>query len=424
MKKTKHTSTDYSNPYRPKLISFVNFAFKNHGLKGNGAFSLNPNSILSEAESNAGMGIDDAAVVERLGLLCDSLRSEARLHPAGKFMARKNLLRIVSNRIKIDHDFNLMPNLETKTMRDPVFIVGLQRTGTTMLQRILASDEGNFRFLASWEAIYPAPIAGKAKNGGKDQRVKTAELGRKALAYLSPDFSAVHPVEPLGPEEDCLLFDYDFMSTVPEATHRVPGFSRWLEGQNRVSSYRYYKKILQYLQNQRPGGRWILKTPQHMENLDALFEVFPDARIIQTHRDPRSVMASFSSMIAHAHGIFSDEIDPREIGSHWLRKARIMTDMSMSMRSWVYAKNFHDVMYKDIVKDPCSVTEKIYDFLGLGFTEEDRTRIKSWTVNNPQHRYGMHKYRIEDFGFTHGSIMEELRSYRDYFDVPLEECHD
>ena len=368
--------------------------------------------------------LGDESFKTRMRLLIESLEHEARLHPFGRFMVRQNLVRFLANRLKIEAALKKYPEILDIKIEDPVFIVGLQRTGTTMLHRLLAADTVNFRYLASWEAINPAPLSKKATRGGNDPRIKTALIAQKALKYMAPDFFAIHPIGPFEPEEDCLLFDYDFWSTVPEATMRVPSFSQWLEGQDHEPAYRYYKKVLQYLYWQNPRGRWVLKTPQHMEHFDDIFRVFPGARIIQTHRDPARVVASFCSMVSHAYGVFSDEVDTFEIGRHWSRKAEKMVGHSMDIRRRISPEHFIDVLYTDLMSDPAGVVRRIYEFLGISFDLNLEARIIQWVRDNPQHRHGRHRYRLDDFGIGRGDIGRMFETYMTRFNISEEQSSD
>src|SRR5262249_48955329 len=150
-------------------------------------------------------------------------------------------------------------------------------------------------------------------------RRAAGRLAESALRVLAPEFFAVHPVESEAPEEDILLLDHAFMSQAPEAMLHVPTYARWLESQDLRPAYRFLRRALQVLAWQRGGAYWVLKTPHHLEFLAELLAVFPDAVIIQTHRDPQATMGSFCSMVAHGRGLFSDVVDPREVGRHWLR---------------------------------------------------------------------------------------------------------
>lgn len=409
------TSQKYTKPYRPRLIAAFNAVGRTLRRIGIVGRRLDGASLMRATVRKTGLvHFGDRSFAGRMDLLIESVGKDARLHPFGRFMVRKNIERFLTNRLRIEDALKRHPEILEIDMEDPVFVVGLQRTGTTMMHRLLASDSARFRFLASWEAINPAPLP-----GGPDARLRMTATAEKALRYMAPDFFAIHPVGPLDPEEDCLLFDFDFWSTVPEATMRVPGFSRWLEDQDHTEAYRYYKNILRYLYWQNPRGRWVLKTPQHMEHLDELFAVFPGAKIIQTHRDPAKVIASFCSMVSHAYGVFSDEVDPLEIGAHWSRKALKMVNHSIEIRERK-GGSFVDVPYEGLMKDPVGQMRRVYTFLGLPFGAEDERRVREWGSANPQHRHGRHAYRLEDFGLARAHVHESFRHYRDRFGIPEE----
>jgi hypothetical protein len=255
---------------------------------------------------------------------------------------------------------------------------------------------------------------------GPDPRIRAARLSQRALAMMAPDFFAVHPVEAEAPEEDVLLLDYSCLSTVPEATLRVPSFSRWLEEQDVLPAYRYLKRLLQLLQWQRPGKRWVLKSPHHLEYLDELLVVFPEAKIVHTHRDPAVTLASFCSMIAHGRGVFSDAVDPHEIGREWLRKVGRLVRRAMETRDRRHDDPFLDVYYRELVREPLAQIERVYRFAGVPLTAPVRQRIEEARRTNVRHKYGRHSYRLEDFGLTRNMIAQEFAVYRGRFDVSEE----
>jgi hypothetical protein len=259
----------------------------------------------------------DESFREPLGRLLAALEEEARLHPLGRLLLRQSLVRALVNRLRLEDLCGRHAEIREQPVEAPVFIVGLQRTGTTLLHRLLTCEPA-LRPLLSWEALNPAPfpasLRGATTPPGRDPRMRLAETAERGLRYLAPDFFAIHPVEAHAPEEDVLLLDLSFMSPTADATLRVPGYSSWLRDTDQRPAYRYFRRIIQLLLWQRPG-RWLGKTPHHLENLDVLLAVFPDAKIIQTHRDPVRVVASFCSMMAHGRALFSAEVDPREVGA-------------------------------------------------------------------------------------------------------------
>jgi len=416
---TRTTSTRYDRPHRPPIIRWTNALGEVASRLGWRGADLTETSLLDAARRATGLqNFGDGDFRERLARLLHSLEHEAHLHPLGRFMVRANLIRILSNRLRMEALLRRWPQIDHRPCPAPIYVVGLQRTGTTLLHRMLACDRG-LRVLRSWEAINPAPQV-VASEPGTDPRIRQAEVAELGLSYLAPDFFAIHPVEAHAPEEDCLLFDYGFWSTVPEATQRVPSYSAWLEQQDHRPAYREYARILKILSWQRGPNRWINKTPQHLEHLDALLDTFPDARIIQTHRDPIRVLPSFASMMAHSRGIFSDQVNPPEVARHWLAKGLRAIERSRAVRKQWSPDTFWDVQYVDLVADPVGVVRRIYQWLDRPLTPETLERIAAWRDTNPQHKYGRHRYRLEDFDLDRDTVRAQFAAYCDQYDIPTE----
>jgi hypothetical protein len=404
------TSTAYETPYRPRPIALANRLGAALSQYGIGRTSLAPSALVAAARKKTGLErFDDEAFRDPLGRLVGAIEREAKLTPLGRFIVKTRIVGALSNRLRAQALFEKHPEILAEPITSPVFIVGLQRTGTTMLHRLLAADPG-LRSLASWEALNPAPLPRRPWQR-RDPRVGAAVLAEKGLRYLAPDFFAIHPVEAEAPEEEVILLDYSFLSTVAEATLHVPTFAAWLEKQDQTPAYAYMKKLLQLLSWQERRDRWILKTPHHLEWLDTLLAVFPDAKIIQTHRDPVKTLASFCSMIAHGRGVFTDEVDVREIGEHWARKTQRMVSRAMATRERADAGSFLDVSYYDLITDPMAQVERIYQFIGRPLTGI-RAHMEASRKENPQNKHGKHGYRLQDFGLDRATVDAGFEAYR------------
>ena len=242
-------------------------------------------------------------------------------------------------------------------------------------------------------------------------------MSERALLYMAPDFFAIHPVEADAPEEDILLLDYSFLSTVPEATLRVPTYANWLEQQDQTPAYRLLDNMLRWLSYRRGPARWILKTPHHLEHLDVLRKVFPGAQVIQTHRDPAQTLASFCSMIWHSRGVFSDAVDSHEIGRHWSRKVNRMLERALHVRDEARDEGFVDVDYEALTRAPLEALQDLYAKLGLNLTAETRWAVTETLSKSPQHKYGRHRYTLEDFGLSKPQVTEMFAYYRKRFAV-------
>ena len=209
-----------------------------------------------------------------------------------------------------------------------MLVIGLQRTGTTKLQRLLASDPDN-RAVLSWEALNPAPIKGDDTSG--KERIKAAKTSVKALKYMSPGFFAIHPIEYDAPEEDVLLLDVSFLSQTAEATMHVPSYASWLEETDQSVAYEYMVRLLKLLQWQRPAKRWVLKTPHHLEFLDLVHKHFDDVQYIWTHRNVYECVPSFLSMVSYSRRLFSNAVDPQQVAKHWVRKNGYMLSKALGI---------------------------------------------------------------------------------------------
>lgn len=414
----RETSRDYQKPHRPGLVSAVNALGRVLARGGIFSADLSEASLIRTARERTGLHhFGDDTFRVRMRVLLSSMEEEASLHPIGRWMVRENLIRILSNRLRLQAALDRHPEILEQELKGPVVIAGLQRTGTTVVHRLLATDPF-FRFLRAWEAINPAPLFPLPSPDRTDPRIRLAMMAERGVRYLAPDFFAIHPIEATGPEEDCLLFDYGFWSTVPEATMRVPSFSRWLERLDHTEAYLFFEKVLKTLSWQRPGRHWLLKTPQHLEHMDALINVFPSVRVIWTHRDPVTTLASFCSMICHSRGVFSDDIDPLEVGRHWSAKIERMIDLAISVREEVGQEYFMDVQYTELMADPMAQMRRIYEFVGLELDAEKKCRMEEWLRVNRQHKHGRHRYVLTDFGLDPVQVDSAFARYRDRFDIP------
>jgi hypothetical protein len=347
------------------------------------------------------------------------------------------MVRWLVSRLRLEEACRLHPEIAQLPVEAPVFIAGLQRTGTTLLHRLL-SCEPELRPLLSWEALTPIPLPGSSSEAlpsvpplgsaatsppARDPRMKLGEAAERGLRYMAPEFFAIHPVEAHSPEEDVLLMDLSFISPTADATLAVPSYSDWLAKCDQAPAYRDLRRVIQALLWQSGRDRrWLGKTPHHLEHMDDLLAVFPDAKIIQTHRDPIRVVASFCSMIAHGRGVFSDDVDPKRVGAQLGATAVRAVNRSMAIRSaaGADASQFMDVHYTDLVADPMKQIRRIYDFLGLPLTAETEETMRQWQGRNPQHKHGVHRYQLEDFGLDREELAEQFKPYCERFGVASE----
>lgn len=347
---------------------------------------------------------------EPLDRLLAAIEHEAELHPVGRFITQQRMKSLLAIRLRAADLFRRKPEILEQELYPVLLICGLQRTGTTKLQRLLSGDPDN-RVLYSWEALNPIPLSDSPRE--MDQRIAAAKLSERALRWMSPGFFSIHPVEYQKPEEDILLLDTTFLSTTPEATMHVPSYAAWLEQTDQSPAYAFAVQLLKALQAQRPGKRWVLKSPHHMEFLDLARKHFGDVQYIWTHRDIRQSLASFLSMVAHGQTLFSDRVLLKDVAQHWVRKTDYMLSRGIAFRQQHPEEHYTDVDYQQLVDQPLSVLEDIY----RGITEINdtlRERFVSTEMANAQHRFGRHQYKLEDFEVPQATIDAMVVRYADF----------
>lgn len=235
----------------------------------------------------------------------------------------------------------------------------------------------------------------------------------------APDLVAMHPIEAEGPDEEIMLLEHSFFSFNPEAFCHVPSYQKWRAAQSQLSGYQYLKRLLQYLQWQKrqrgeTAARWILKAPQHLGYMDHLFAVFPDARIVQTHRDPLQTIPSLASLIQAIRVLGSNDSDPKQVGRQWSDTMSDALDRCLEARA-DREDRFIDIWFGDLMKNPISEIERIYAFCGLELASGAIAEMKKWSADNARDKREAHVYTLEQFGLTEAGIKRDFAAYRERF---------
>ena len=320
--------------------------------------SLQASDLMAAARGDTGLqDFGHAQFIAGLERLIVSINGEARLTEIGMDAQRQRIAGLLVNRLRIKRALATCPEIRDETITAPLVIVGLPRTGSTMTHRLLASDTDHTA-MRWWEGRHPAMLPGEVRGQSTARR----ELGRAevdAVVAASPEAMDIHPWDFDGADEEILLVEHTFHSTVPEAYMHLPSYSAWVEAQDHVPVYQDLLACLQYLQWQdrtRAGKRWVLKSPHHLGYLDALLQVFPDARIIQTHRDPMQTVPSFCSMCVSLSAPLTRSLDANAIGRHWATKLARNLERSAAVAS-DNPQAFIDLYFRDMVKDPIGEME-------------------------------------------------------------------
>jgi len=388
---------------------------------GIGIPSLEESSLIGAARRRSGLEhfVDESFRTPMRRLLY-SLEEEADLHLLGRAVMRSSVIRVLECRLRLENLSDLQPEIPEIPVTRPIFIAGLQRTGTTKLHRLLSSDP-RLRSVSAAEALNPAPLGPPMRDAPSDvsRRLAQARTAERGMKYMSPALFAIHPVEADAPEEDVFLLDVTFISGAVDASLHVPSYAKWIREIDQSGAYRYFRRLIQLLLWQR-GGRYLGKTPHHLENLDALLEVFPDAKIIHTHRDPQQVVPSFSSMMAHAGAMLAKNVDPIRVGRRIFDQTANSAGRAIAVRDRAPTGCVIDVHYEDLLRDPLKEIRRIYDFVEMEFDAEVEAVMKTWLARNPKHKNGPHRYQLEDFGLDPGELDARFERYRERFEVARE----
>lgn len=378
---------------------------------------FNAEQLLQKASAELALSdFGDDSFREPFAVLLHGLEHEANLNATGRFVQHERVLNILKNRLRISEYARRYPEILDEKIVAPTVIVGLPRTGTTMLHRVLASDQ---RFFAPlwYEVRNPAPFMDWDPQG-TDQRLVIAQAEVAALLEANPEIAAIHPMDPLGADEDILLLEQSFYSTVPNAFCNLPGYSQWLFNHDNQPGYDYLKLLLQHLQWQkkRSSGdysnrKWLLKTPHHLHFLDCLLATFPDARIIQTHRDPLDTIPSISSFNYNLWITQADKVDAHLVGEQW--SAMFARGLKHAMQVRQQQQNqFIDIGFKTLLEDPLNTTSKIFDFIGVPSTEDSLDAMQRHRAENQRDSRPPHDYSLADFGFSEDGIKAQFSEYR------------
>jgi len=370
---------------------------------------LEAEQLLHTAEKQTGLkDFGDDYFVTPLNKLIESINEEANLHAFGRYVTEKRLVNLLANRLRVESYYKRYPETNEIKLLPIWWIVGLQRTGTTFLHRLIANT-ADTASVSSWEVLNPVPFDNDPAN---KKRINIGKTSEKGLRYIAPEFFSIHPVEHLSPEEEVLLLDMSFLSTVPEAILHVPTYARWVEQQDQRPAYHYMRKILQLLQLQRRDPvRWVLKSPHHLEYLKELTDVFPEAHLIFTHRDPLVTIASFCSMVFFSKRIFSSTVSKKMIAEHWMNKISLMLDKSMAFRMDHKFPSI-DISYRYLVENPLDQVKSIFEEFKDTWTDEIENSTRTLIERNKRNKYGAHKYTLSDFGLDERYILEAFSNYR------------
>lgn len=368
--------------------------------------TFSEDSLLANAQKKAQLS-DWGDESFRFGLraLLFSLHQEANLSLMGQWLTKRHITNLLVNRLQIQATLKQYPEILAVPIQRPLIITGLPRTGTTLLHRLLAQDP-QFRWLRLWELMQPCPPPAPISAVIDPRIQKTQTLAQHYQKILS-SLSTAHLIDAQLPEEENPLLEHAFTNFLFNLRAHLPTYEAWLRRQDMTVSYQYYRQQLQLLSWQWPG-RWLLKAPCHLRDLEALLNVFPDACIVQMHRDPCAVVPSMCSLTAMSRSVFTDDQDLEVVGSDVLDMTAYAHAQGRQFRRQHSTIQICDIDYADLVRSPFEAIHYIYDFFGDSLQPEAVVSMEQWLERNPKNKYGSHHYSLEQFGLNEAAIRERF----------------
>ena len=381
---------------------------------------LNPDRLMTDASAALG-GLDDFGSdgwQEPLEVLCRCLSIEAGLSKFGKVSLYTQVLQFLKNRLLVAELIRRNPAVLDQPVLAPMFIAGLPRTGTTHLHQLMSADPA-LRFLPYWESIEPVPAPGEPLfgDGSMAPRLARCEEGVGYSELWAPEIKRMHEISTWHAHEEIHLLSIDCSSMYFDTLVLIPSWREYYRSADQTPHYRYLRTTLQVLQFLRGGDRWILKSPQHLEQFGVLADVFPDASFFITHRDPGSVLVSLATMLSYAARIHVDAPDPVAIGRHWGDIVAQMLESSVDDRDLLPADRSVDIPFDDFMADDLGTVARCYEIAGQPLDARAAAAHRGYLETHQRNRHGAVIYDPPDVGVDPDAFRARLARYRERFGV-------
>ena len=401
---------------RPEWVQLVNRGLV-EPISDEASRPLDRDALLREALALDGRDVDlapfgDDAFLEPLDVALDALEKEAELTILGRWMTRRFLLRLLVGRLQLERYVAEDPGVLEEEIVDPIFVAGAPRTGTTILHALFVQDQ-QLRAPLGWELLRPVPPPGPG--GPEDGRVELAEAELRMLAQVAPSMDAIHEYGARNAKECLSAMSFEVLTEELTARYHVPSYVAYLQAADMRPAYERHKQVLQILQRRTGPAHWVLKSPVHLQNLDALRAVYPDARLAFTHRDPLTVLASASSLVANLRWVHSDHVDLAEIGRYHEHLFQRSLDRLATMD--LSGLRVHHGHYADFLAQPLETVRGFYDGLGLTLTPDTEARMRRHLDERPQGRHGEHTYSFDELGLDREEVAARFDRYVRTFGV-------
>lgn len=384
--------------------------------------SLDPDELLAEAQRSAGLSdFGGDGFREGLRVFLRAVEEEAQLHYVGRSLTRGDVLNLLDNRLRMTDWRKRYPEIGEVRVEKPLFIMGLPRTGTSILHELLAQDPAH-RVPLHWEVRSPCPPPESASYA-TDPRIERAHREIRLWVEIVPEYDTMHELGGALPVECIFITQHEFLSEQLCGTHQVPSYAAWLASADQRPAYAFHRRMLQHLQWRCPRERWVLKAPSHLTALDALISVYPDARIVWTHRDPLQVMGSVASVLFATAWVRSDAVDGDRVLA-WFDAATCAGLLANATRlrdsGIVPEAQCVDLLYRDLVSDPLGAIRGIYRHFDMELSREAEARMRAYLAAKPKDARGAHQYGALAAGAERAALREHFAAYQQRFGVPSE----
>jgi Sulfotransferase family len=378
---------------------------------------LKSETLIAAAADQTGLSdFGDPSFREGLDVLVAALNTEAKLTEAASGRVGANIIATLVNRLQVEDYLKSNPKLLDASIEKPMFVFGLPRTGTTLAINLLTADPARRSFMR-WEAFATAPPAAKgALRTDPRYHAEQAKLDM-SLKYV-PHISAMHHEDADSSCECQFAMSPTFCSQVYDSQYDIPSYSNWFLNGDYRPAFRYHKRLMQLLQ-QNNQGRWTFKNPWHPLYLDALADVYPDAQLVMTHRDPADVVASACSLVYAVRKLFSDDVDPKAVAAVSIKTFDAMIERTIAYEVLHGPGSIHHVQYKALTADPIGEMERLYVNFGEPLGEVARMSMQAMLDANPQGKHGKHDYALEDYGLSREGIYAHFADYIERFGIKV-----
>jgi hypothetical protein len=381
-------------------------------------YSLEPAALIDTAKAQTGLSdFGDPSFQEPLEVLCRALRTEAELNPLGVCLQAEIVVRYLANRLLVEDLLKRHPVIRDVSLAPPIIIAGMTRTGTSHLHNLLAADPGS-RSLPHWEGLEPVlPADQQPAPTLPDPRIARAEQYLTMLNVLMPHFRRMHEMSSNYRDEDIALLGLDLSCLLLELNAHVPSYRDWYKATDQTRSYRYLRTIVQALTWQRGPNRWVLKSPQHLEQLRPLKAAFPDATVVFTHRDPARIVASLATMVAYSRRTHRDKVDLMQVGRYIADRVKDFLTAALEDRDvWPQSQSI-DVSFQEFMADEIGTVERIYARAGVPLTDQAQESMRVYREQHQRERHGLIAYDLSVFGLDADEIRDSVRPYIERFGV-------